>query len=62
MLFRSDEDTANDLYRQAQRILLSQLPSIPLYYGDAAGVASKDVKNFTMNWQNVPAYQDMTKR
>ena len=57
-----DEDTANDLYRQAQRILLSQLPSIPLYYGDAAGVASKDVKNFTMNWQNVPAYQDMTKR
>ena len=54
-------DSANKIYQQAQEILLNDLPAIPLYYGNASGVAATDVKGFEMNWQNLPVYEDMTK-
>ena len=37
------------------------MPAVPLYYCNAAGVASKAVSGFTMNWQNVPIYQNLVK-
>ena len=54
-------DEANKLYQQAQEILLNDLPAIPLYYSNANGVAASGVKNFVMNWQNVPMYNEISK-
>ncbi|KAA8816774.1 ABC transporter substrate-binding protein [Bifidobacterium rousetti] len=57
---KSTED-ANKLYQQSQEILLQQLPAIPLYYSNAAGVAATGVKGFEMNWQNLPVYEELSK-
>ena len=54
-------EEANKIYQQSQEILLNDLPSIPLYYSNANGVASTGVKGFEMNWQNLPIYEEMTK-
>ena len=54
-------DEANKLYQQAQEVLLNDLPAVPLYYANAYGVASTNVSNFEMNWQNLPVYENMTK-
>ena len=54
-------DAANKLYQQAQEILLNDLPAVPLYYSNANGVAASGVKNFVMNWQNVPMYNEISK-
>lgn len=59
----TDTDAANKLYQQSEEILLEQLPAIPLYYANAHGVASKNIKSgFAMNWQNLPTYADMSKQ
>ena len=56
-------DEANKLYQQAEEILLKDLPAFPLYYSNANGVASLNVKSgFEMNWQNLPTYESMTKK
>ena len=52
-------DEANKLYQQ--EVLLNDLPAVPLYYANAYGVASTNVSNFEMNWQNLPVYENMTK-
>lgn len=57
---KTTED-ANKLYQQSQEILLQQLPAIPLYYSNAAGVAATGVKGFEMNWQNLPVYEELSK-
>ncbi|RSX55737.1 ABC transporter substrate-binding protein [Bifidobacterium dolichotidis] len=49
------------LYQDAEVILLDQLPAIPLYYSNADGVAALGVKGFTMDWQNTPIYNEITK-
>ena len=54
-------DEANKLYQQAQEVLLNDLPAVPLYYANAYGVASTNVSNFEMNWQNLTVYENMTK-
>ncbi|ETY72161.1 peptide ABC transporter substrate-binding protein [Bifidobacterium moukalabense] len=54
-------DESNKLYQQAQEVLLNDLPAVPLYYANAYGVASTNVSNFEMNWQNLPVYENMTK-
>lgn len=54
-------DAANKIYQQSQEILLNDLPAIPLYYSNAACVASTSVKGFEMNWQNLPVYEELTK-
>ncbi len=59
----TDTDAANKLYQQAEEILLEQLPAFPLYYANAHGVASTNVKSgFAMNWQNLPTYEEMSKQ
>jgi oligopeptide transport system substrate-binding protein len=57
----TSEDDANKDYQAAQELLLKDLPAVPLYYSNANGVAAKGVKGFTMNWKNLPVYQDLTK-
>ncbi|MDF7664103.1 ABC transporter substrate-binding protein [Bifidobacterium sp. ESL0763] len=54
-------DEANQLYQQAQEVLLNDLPAIPLYYRANAGVASKDVKGFAIDWQTYPTFTQMHK-
>ena len=55
-------DAANKDYQAAEELLFEQLPALPLYYENASGVAAKGVKNFTMNWKNLPVYQELTKK
>jgi oligopeptide transport system substrate-binding protein len=57
----SDEAAANKDYQAAEELLFKDLPSVPLYYENASGVAAQGVKNFKMNWKNLPVYQELTK-
>ncbi|PVV69874.1 ABC transporter substrate-binding protein, partial [Bifidobacterium animalis subsp. lactis] len=57
----TDQETAIKYYHDAEEILLEQLPAFPLYYSNADGVAAKGVKNFQMDWQNQPIYEEMSK-
>lgn len=57
----TDADKRISDFHDAEVILLEQLPSIPLYYSNATGVAAKGVKNFEMDWQNQPIYENMSK-
>jgi oligopeptide transport system substrate-binding protein len=52
-------DEANKLYRQSQEVLLNDLPSIPLYYRANDGVASKNVKGFSIDWQTYATFTKM---
>ncbi|AKV55354.1 oligopeptide-binding protein OppA [Bifidobacterium actinocoloniiforme DSM 22766] len=52
----ADSKEENALYAKAQGILLRDMPGIPLYYLNRTGAASKQVKDFTMSWQNYPVY------
>ena len=58
----SSTDAANKDYQDAEALLFEQLPTLPLYYENAAGVAAQGVKNFKMNWKNLPVYQELTKQ
>ncbi|KAB7791374.1 peptide ABC transporter substrate-binding protein [Bifidobacterium leontopitheci] len=55
-------DEANKYFQQAEEQLLADMPSVPLWYANAKGVAAKGVKNFKMNWQNVPIYEELSKK
>ena len=52
---KSDTDRYK-LQNEAQAVLFQDLPAIPLWYQSIAGVAGKDVKGVSFNWQNVPDY------
>ncbi|WEV72901.1 ABC transporter substrate-binding protein [Bifidobacterium sp. ESL0790] len=54
-------DEANQLYQQAQEVLLNDLPAIPLYYMANDGVAAKGVKGFQIDWQTYPTFVQMHK-
>lgn len=57
----SDASKAEELYHQAEQILFTDLPAIPLYYTSANGVAAKGVKGVEFNWRNMPILQNVTK-
>ncbi|MFT4282106.1 peptide ABC transporter substrate-binding protein [Microbacterium sp.] len=54
-----DESTA--LYKQAQEILMKDLPSVPLWYSNAVGVWAEGVQNVVFGWDSVPLYHEITK-
>ncbi|RBP98746.1 peptide ABC transporter substrate-binding protein [Bifidobacterium xylocopae] len=54
-------DEANTTYQKAEEILLEDLPAVPIYYANAKGAAAKNVGGFTMNWKNLPVYEELTK-
>lgn len=56
----SDDATKQD-YEQAQEILFKDLPAVPLWYANNKGVAAKNVKGFTLTWQGIEDYRNMTK-
>lgn len=56
--------TGDDRYKlitEAQTVLLTDLPAIPLWYQNATAVTGKDLKGFVFNWQQKPDYYALTK-
>ena len=56
--------TGDDRYKlitEAQTILLTDLPAIPLWYQNATAVTNKDLKGYVFNWQQKPDYYALTK-
>ncbi|PRI11577.1 peptide ABC transporter substrate-binding protein [Leucobacter massiliensis] len=60
-LSASDLDEANDKFHQAETVLFTDLPAIPLWYQNAVGGYSENVGNVTFGWNSVPLYYEITK-
>ncbi|AKV56093.1 ABC transporter substrate-binding protein [Bifidobacterium actinocoloniiforme DSM 22766] len=56
----TSQSEVESFYDQAQGVLLHDLPGIPVYYANANGAAAKQVKGFSINWQNFPVYWQMS--
>jgi len=57
----TDPDEANELFTQAQEVLLKDLPAIPLWYQNAVGGWSENVDNVEFGWNSVPLFEEITK-
>ena len=51
-----------EFLQQAQEILLTDLPSIPLWYPNTNGGWSANVDNVSFDWHGQAVYQDITKK
>ena len=56
-----DTKAANELFQQAQEILLKDLPATPLWYSNATGAYGQDVNGVQFGWNSVPIYHEITK-
>jgi oligopeptide transport system substrate-binding protein len=56
-----DAETATALYKEAQEILFSDLPGIPLWYQNATGAFSENVENVVFGWDSDPILYQITK-
>ncbi|QNE88769.1 ABC transporter substrate-binding protein [Corynebacterium incognita] len=56
-----DAEKANEIYLEAQEVLLEDLPAIPLWYSNVTGGSAETVSNVTFNWKSVPEYYSITK-
>lgn len=54
-------DDANKIFQQAQEILFTDLPAIPLWYSNVTGGSSTLVDNVELDWHSVPLYYEITK-
>lgn len=54
-------DGAVDYYRQAEQVLLKDLPVIPLWYGNVTAAAGQHVENVSFSYMGLPEYQNLTK-
>ncbi|MGI6878015.1 peptide ABC transporter substrate-binding protein [Microbacterium sp. gxy059] len=57
----TDADEANELFTQAQSVLLEDLRVIPLWYQQTTGAHSENVDNVEFGWNSVPLYHEVTK-
>ncbi|GAA4188782.1 ABC transporter substrate-binding protein [Microbacterium oryzae] len=57
----TDADAANELFAQAQTVLLKDLPAIPLWYSNVTGGWADTVDNVEFGWNSVPLYYEVTK-
>lgn len=57
-----DIDAAIDEYNSAQKILLEDLPAIPLWYSNVTGGYSENVDNVVFSWKFLPVYNQITKK
>jgi oligopeptide transport system substrate-binding protein len=57
----AEGDSRYDLISQAQTLLLTDLPAVPLWYQNATAATSKNIKGFEFNWQQKPDYYKLTK-
>ncbi|WP_240423795.1 ABC transporter substrate-binding protein [Microbacterium halotolerans] len=56
-----DPAAANELYEEAQSVLLQDLPVIPLWYSNVVGGWSENVDNVAFSWRSVPIFEEITK-
>ena len=54
-------EEATELYKEAQSILLEDLPGIPLWYQNSTGGYSEAVENVTFGWDSDPILTQVTK-
>ncbi|MGO2745773.1 peptide ABC transporter substrate-binding protein [Microbacterium sp.] len=52
---------ANELFQQAQEVLLQDLPATPLWYSNVVGGFGESVSNVEFGWNSVPLYEQITK-
>ncbi len=57
----TDPAKANELFQQAQEILLKDLPALPLWYSNVTGGYGESVSNVQFGWNSVPLYHEITK-
>ena len=57
----SDTDEILDSYRDAQRILFTDLPAIPLWYSTRHAGAGDRISSLSFGWDGVPRYWEITK-
>lgn len=57
----SSPEDANKLLAEAQEVLFTDLPAIPLWYQNAFGGYSESVDNVQFGWNSVPLYYAITK-
>ena len=60
-LAQTDAEAGNELFQQAQTVLLTDLPAIPLWYSNVTGGYSENVENVQFGWNSVPIYSEITK-
>ncbi len=59
---RADDDNERaEALKEAQAILMEDLPAIPLWTQDALAIAADGVEGIELNWQNQPEYHLVTK-
>jgi oligopeptide transport system substrate-binding protein len=58
----SSPDDVIDSFTDAQRILLTDLPAIPLWYTTRQAGAGDRVADFALDWDGVPRYFEITKK
>ncbi|WP_255549345.1 ABC transporter substrate-binding protein [Corynebacterium sp. TAE3-ERU12] len=56
-----NEKEAAEIYRQAQAILMRDLPAIPLWYPNASTAWNPEVGGVEIRWDGYPSYQKITK-
>lgn len=61
-LSATDEEESFELARQAQEILLQDLPAIPLWFDNAAGGYAETVDNVQLGWDGQPIWHQITKQ
>ena len=54
-------EEATKLFSEAQKILLKDLPAIPMWYSNAAAGHSEAVDNVEFAWNRVPLFYAITK-
>lgn len=60
-LSATDEEESFALARQAQEILMEDLPAIPLWFDNAAGGSAETVENVEFSWEGQPIWHQITK-
>ena len=48
-------------YQEAQKVLLKDLPVIPLWNDNVAAASATNVKNVSFDYTNLPTYNTITK-
>ena len=57
----TDLNTAIGIYQKAEKVLLKDLPVIPLWYQNVNAATSEKVSNVEINYMGFPAYYKITK-
>jgi len=58
----TDPEKANELYQQAQEVLLKDLPVVPLWYSNVVGGYGEKVDNVKFGWNSVPLFAEIEKK